>query len=519
MFDDKVFNFEIQSDDGMQVFTPMIYLAYCAGTGRILNFIVREAGRMTQLDVEGLQAAVARDHGFHHGIGGPSLWIFERGTVSISPARCEFLERMLRGYLHARTTGMLGGKSAPGDWSQAGKGNFFGKGRLEAMMGALDWHFHTVPGQVGNFYGVKPALVGDTTLTLQKMINSTRQGNKPARSLIEESLLAGAMSRILEWLENGENVSAYEATRRQGIKPPLLYYSDFVTLLAELFRRFNNRRGHRMQGFEKVRVPHPDGKVFTADSGTESRHTCLVSESPNDKAERMLGTMALQGRRLARPDDADIFLLLHKVRRVTVRANGCVMDGVTYSLPGSRAQRDAVAIMGAAKPFLALYNPVAPDALYLLANPPGHLNASATEIPKGFIPQLYEVLPRAGAADPTDGEAMRNRRENVAAFNARLGRAAALTMEPMLMAVHSGPGGRQELKDRTEPLRATILGSQASVAPDTMPASALSAQIADAESMINGASTRSDQRDQARPEYLKALGSESEWAAAQEDET
>jgi hypothetical protein len=210
MFDDKVLDCMVLTDDGLRAFRPVIYIAYCAGTGRVLSFITREEGRMTQLDVEGLEAAVLRDHGFHE----PSIWVRERGTVSMSRGRKEFLESRFSGRLLIHETMMIGGKNVKGDWAQAAKGNFFGKGRLEAFMWTLDNLARTIPGQTGHNYSAQPAMLGDTTLTLSTIINSSKQRrvvngahiprNKPSGSLLEESILTAAMSRVIAFMENGE---------------------------------------------------------------------------------------------------------------------------------------------------------------------------------------------------------------------------------------------------------------------------------------------------------------------------
>lgn len=486
-FDDKVLNVQVMTDDGMKSFRPHIYIAYCGGTRRVLAFIVREENRMTQLDVEGLQAAVLRDHGF----GGPLVgwktrWVKERGTISISDARRDLIQSIFPDHIEIDRTMMIGGKASPGDWVQKGSGNFFGKAVLEAFMGSLDHFAKMLPAQTGNRYDNQPAVLGDTTLTLKQIINSARQGHRPARSLLEEGILTAAMARMLDWMETGEHVSAWEASHRQGIPSPVLFYTDFVAALGELFRAFNNRRGHRMQGFGMVRVPHPN-----LDKMVE------VSESPNDKAERMFGTMTLQGRRLVRPHEADIAALLHKIKRVTVNPSGCVTEKMTYWHEMSNACREASAVQGARKTYLALYNPISPSALYLLANPPSHLPANATEIPTGFRPQLYEVLPLYKAPSPVDDEALAKRTESVGNFNARASREIVLHNEQLLM---ERAARQEQLRDRLEPLRATIRSAAPPEAPETLAPSDLGGQLARAEEV-----TRSGQRAQTEQTYAESL--------------
>jgi hypothetical protein len=513
MFDDKMLDCLVLTDDGLRAFRPVIYIAQCAGTKQVLAFVAREEGRMTQLDVEGLQAAVLRDHGFHE----PSIWVMEKGTVSISRLRREFLERMFHPYLVVHDTSMISGRNAPGDWRQAAKGSFWGKLRLEAFMWQLDNLAHTIPGQTGNEYQQQPAILGDTTLSLESIINSAKQTrrvssassssyslipkNRPSGSLLEESILTAAMSRVIAWSENMGNLSAVEAAMTTGVRPPMLYYRDFVALLGELFRCYNNRRGHAMQGFETIRVPHPNNspqisQIF-ADSDSENNlrqsgpresadknslcRVQYVTESPNDKARRMLERMHLAGRKIRRPSDENIGLMLHKLARPVVTANGAVVNGIRYWHKSSRAQNDARSISGGKKVFLALYNPVAPEALYLLVNPPGHINASATELPKNFKPQLYEVLPRYVAPDPTNPDAMRERSHAVEEFNAPLARAVAVYKEPML---RQQGARRKELRDRLEPLRSTVMSARPDIAPETIDCGSLGKDVEAAERVI-----------------------------------
>lgn len=481
MYDDKLINVEVMTNDGRRVFRPHIYIAYCAGSGRVLSYIVREENRITQLDVEALVASVLRQHG----IGGTEVgWcathIFERGTVSMSPERKAFLEALFPGRLKISTTGMIGGDQGI-DFQQKASGNFFGKARIEAFMGAIDKWAKVMPGQTGHRYDVAPATLGDTTLDLETLARSARLGYKGNRSIIEVGLLNAAMAKALVWLESGENVSAYEASKRTGIKPPTLFFDDFVTCLGELFAAFNNRRGHRMNGFAKLRVPHPDGQGVME-----------VAESPNDKAKRQLLLMQTEGRELHRPHDADVMMLLHKVKRVRVTPRGVTTEGVRYWSPDSEACRAAADVQGGEKFYLALYNPFDPVALYLLTNPTSHVSAKATELPAGIQPQLFEVLPAWDAPTPGDREAEAKRYEQIARFNHRIGREVVVTMEPI---IREQQQREQDIHDRTEPLRTALRSAESPVAPKLIPRSQLADHIAQAEGVVTEAkrSRKSDQ--------------------------
>ena len=487
MCDDKVLDLEVQSDDGREVFRPSIYIAYDAGTRRILSYSARPGGQPRKLDVEGLHASVL----MQHGMGGPQAgfatrFIYERGTVALDAKWDAIFERMWPGSIVISRTGMIGGATAGGDWVQKGSGNFFGKGVIEAAMWALDNYLKRMPGATGNHRENQPATLGDTTLTRERIANSAKQGHKPTRSLIEESLCTAAMAQMINFAETGELVGAYEASKRTGIQGKLLYWTQFVALLGELFRAFNNRRGHAMQGFGKVRVEAPaaTGAVWN-----------LVSESPNDKAERMFAEMREQGRSLVKPIAADATVMMHSIRRVTLSANGCKLkvgdwDELHFWHEDSQAQVDAANVLGGKKTYLALLNPVQPTALYLLDVPPGRVPTIATELPADVEPRLLEVLPLYNAPSAVDQAALNRRRDAVARFNAKLGREAVQVVNGLLA---ERTEEREAIRDRLEPLQATIMAARAPAGgqPTELPrGSRLGAQMTAAEVMLANAVVR-----------------------------
>jgi hypothetical protein len=196
---------------------------------------------------------------------------------------------------------------------------------------------------------------------------------------------------------------------------------------------------------------------------------------------------------------------------VDVSANGVSTEGRRYWDATSLAQREAASIAGGKKTYLAMYNPVQPSALYLLANPPSHLAASATEIPADFRPQLLEVLPIYEAAAPTDPIAMRKRGEQVAIFNARVGREIAIAGDQLIRDVTEE---REQLRDRLEPLRASLCSSQPPIAPRGLPATQLSRDLADAEVAV----TRDRQRQSSAQDFAATLGTPEQIAASIDDE-
>ena len=80
--------------------------------------------------------------------------------------------------------------------------------------------------------------------------------------------------------------------------------------LQAVIAYYNAQRGHRREGFLDLPMPKEGGGLG------------YVRESSNDKANRLEHELKQAGRSLSRISEADCAALLHKVRRVTVKANG-----------------------------------------------------------------------------------------------------------------------------------------------------------------------------------------------------
>ncbi len=212
----------------------------------------------------------------------------------------------------------------------------------------------------------------------------------------------------------------------------------------------------------------------------------LVSESPQDKAERMFATMAAQGRTLMLPADGDIAVLLHSVKRVMATPNGISttvqpFGKLLYWSEGSRALRESADVLGAQKTFLALYNPVSPDALYLLdpkANPPGSVPAGLLELPENFAPRLYETVPLFRAPSAVDPEALARQRAKTQSFNASKLREAAVAMAPILAARQEE---REAVAERFGALDVALRSAEPPVAPSPLPVTCLGSELHEAK--------------------------------------
>lgn len=383
VYDDKRIDGAFLDDHTGDPVELVAYFAMDESTRQILGYILRETGAVRQTDVEALCAFIMRTAGIAgHCAGYPTTHKYERGCVAISPARQEFLEAIFPGEVIISRTTMIGGKTGPGQHAQKASGNFFGKGKLEAFNGALDHYLLHLPGQRGNVYQNQPAMLGDLLLTPQKM---THPNYKPTGSAIEEAVLCAQSARTLAFVQTGEMLPAHQASEATGVTPNLLYVSQANAAIQTMIAWWNSERGHRREGFEQIAIVKADG----------SRE--LVTESPNDKAARLEAALRAQGRGLQRISEADMVMLLHKVKRVTVKPSGAKVriggaDRIYWS-GSSKAVAAAQASALQEKTYLALYNPEDATDLYLLENCPSHLSKTATELPGGEKPIFFERLP------------------------------------------------------------------------------------------------------------------------------
>lgn len=414
VFDDKRLDVVALDDNTGNPVTLTLYLAMDESTREILGYLLREDGAVTQTDVEALTAYVMRVCGVALGQAGYFTTLkYERGTVAISRDREKLLKLLFPGLLISRT-GMIGGHNTAGDFAQAAAGNFFGKGVLESFMATLDRFTAHIPGQRGNVYRNQPLMLGDLFTTGTGLAKAAaRTDHRRKGTMIEEAVLCAQMAQALHFLETRTISGALTAAQSTGVKGPMLFTSEVNLAVQAAIAYYNAQRGHAREGFEMMTVPKANGGIMQ------------VAESSSDKAARLAHEMERAGRSLTRISAAHATVLLHKVRRVTVKANGAVVTmgkrrhiyWHEHSLAVAEAQRSTLG----EKTYLALYNPEDPRELYLLDNAISSLSAGTQEVPEGFSPIFLESLPLYQVPEITDAAAMGERAQRVAASHARVG--------------------------------------------------------------------------------------------------
>lgn len=502
VFDDKRLDIVALRDlDGAKV-EVMLYIAMDESTRQILGYLLREQGGVRQTDVEALTAFVLRVCGFGGTAAGyPTTLKFERGTVAISEARQRLLEMMFPGQLIISRTAMVGGHNAAGDYSQSPTGNFFGKAKLESFMATLDRFTAHIPGQRGNVYRNTPLMLGDLLLSAERMASPQY---KRTGSMLEDAIQSGQLAQAVHFVQTGALPGAFEASKATGIKGPLLYVSELNMAIQAAIAYYNAQRGHRREGYLEMPMVQPDGRLIH------------VRESANDKAARLERELAAMGRSLTRISEADAAVLLHKVRKITVKANGALVriNGRErrYWSESSVAIAQAQKSTLGEKEFLALYNPEDPRELYLLHNPVSHYQANAEALQHGDEPHFFEALPLMVNAEITDEVAMAQRAQRVAAANSRVGAEIVRDIVPFLAA----KAERQERStELAEPLRAAVAVLRDESAKHELPPTALASEL---QAEVVGEPTRLSQREAAKDDYHASLGSAEDLARATDDE-
>ena len=479
VFDDKRPDQGVLDDHTGDPIELMLYLAMDESNGEIVGYLLREKGGVRQTDVEGLTAFVLRVAGFAGKSAGYATTLkYERGTVAISPERKKLLHRMFPGEIIVSQTDMIAGKSGPGAYAEEGSGNFMGKAKIEAFMKTFDEYMRHVPGQMGNVYQNRPLALGDLLLTPAALASKQY---KPKHTMVEEAVLCGQTARTLAWVKSpdAEVPGAYEAAQATGVKPNLLFKSQYESHLQAFIAHYNAERGHRRTGYNTLGIVQKDGSLR------------YIAESNNDKAARQQADLAAQGRTLQRISAADAVVLLHKVKRVTVKPSGAKVrvNGVerTYwagdSLAVAAAQQSS---LGEAT-YLALFNPEDPRELLLLQNSPNDVPRTADELPEGHVPRFFEVLP---LFENPDSESSRlARAEAVQRNHSRVNFEVVRDAAPFIA---ERTAEREHNADLAEPLRAsvTVLRNQSAV---ERPSTAL------ADDLSDGTTAEPDTRRQAKP--------------------
>jgi hypothetical protein len=285
VMDDKRFDGIAKRDSDGKACSVRLYIAMDECNREILGYLLREEGSLKATDVEALHAFIMRECGFAgKSAGYATTFIYERGTVSISPEREQLLRMMFGDQIEIDRTRMIT-HSVPGAFKDKPSGNFFGKGKLESFMGALDHYTRHIQGQRGNDYSDSPLMLGDVTLTAEKMRNKQYV---PKGSMIEEAILTAQLARALHWSKTGDVIPAVDAAESTGVKGPLLYIRELHLAIQAAIAYYNQERGTRREGLATIAIEKPEGGLD------------IVTESPADKAARLQRELAAQGRSLQR---------------------------------------------------------------------------------------------------------------------------------------------------------------------------------------------------------------------------
>lgn len=202
------------------------YIAYEVGCRMIPAFVVRPANAMLKTDVDSLVVrslktfGVGRDYTTH--------LYFERGTLTMSPAAKDFLERVTDGRIKVHYTSMNSGRSIVGANRDAGVGHWMGKGMIESLMRKIHLALMMLPGQRGNSYANQPRSLG---------WNGQGQKSTP-----------GTLAREAEDLLDIEQWTG----ERRKLNLGLMWTSDVTLLLRQAIKLHNADRGHNYEGFGTV---------------------------------------------------------------------------------------------------------------------------------------------------------------------------------------------------------------------------------------------------------------------------
>jgi hypothetical protein len=402
VMDDKRFDGIAKRDSDGKACSVHLYIAMDECNRAILGYLLREDGALKEADVEALHAFVMRECGFAgKSAGYATTFIYERGTVAISKERENLLRMMFGDQIEIDRTRMIT-HHVPGAFKDKPSGNFFGKGKLESFMGALDHYTRHIQGQRGNVFANEPLMLGDVTLTAERMRSKKY---KPKGSMIEEAILTAQVGQALHWAKTGEVIPAVDAAQTTGVKGPLLYIRELHVAIQAAIAYYNQERGTRREGLATIAVEKPEGGLD------------ILTESPADKAARLERELAAQGRSLQRISPEDVIVLLHKVKHVTVTPSGCKTSiGGTERLYWHKESRAMAAAQDSTfgeKAYLALYNHEDPRELYLLSNPPGSVARTADRLPEGMAPVFFEALPLYVPPQGNDEEGKSEQRREV----------------------------------------------------------------------------------------------------------
>lgn len=254
--------------------------------------------------------------------------IMERGTASMSEEEARALELATGEQIKIHFTEMVGGRALPHAFADRAIGNPSGKSWLESSFNLLHNRLSAVPGQTGATYQLRP-------LDLYGRQNEQRALDK----------IAGLLPPL----------------ERQKLRIPFLSYQEANLTLEQCLRSLNNRREHKLEGFENVTLwrwrtdppaPWLPMSQWPAElpRGAENNiELKTVLETPLERAARL--SLGHHFRKLA-PSAAYLFLERNQ-KLVTVEANiiELTVEGRTYKF------RDAALCETNGTKYIAYFDP------------------------------------------------------------------------------------------------------------------------------------------------------------------
>lgn len=465
-----------------------------ASCRKIVAWLVRIAGACRSSDVDALAAKVMRTSGIAApGAGYHTEFLYEKGTVSCSPARKVYIESMFPGQVKVRWTGMIGGQNAPGDFVQENSGNFFGKGKVESFMRTLDYFCRHIKGQRGGTYRKQPAMLGSAGLDRKKNILRFSAGSQ-----IDEAVLTAQVARALALIESkgtDQSPEARLACEAFNVKTPLYYMSEVLAAMELVVAYYNSRRGHRMEGFREIAIEKPGGGLT------------YVTESPNDKALRLELELEALGKSPMRISPADACALMLKAKKVI-----CKPNGVTITMnrkrrrfwdPNSLAVAAVQRLATLEREYIALYDQDDPQEIYLLQNTAGNYPDRVVFDLKDQA-RFLESLPLAEASDETDQASMSRGYEQTRSNHNRVTREIVRDIAPYL---NEHDQRRVNTASTVESLCRVMATHRAEQRKTNLP-SALSDNVSEARSK-RPAKTRAEQQPSAEKDFAAYLAGDS----------
>lgn len=158
LFDDVRLDLVCIDDQTMKPSEVRCYIAIDVATNYIPAFTMRAGNSVVKYDADHLVVRALQTIGV--GIDYTTHLVFERGTMTMSQAAAETLERVSEGRIKVHKTRMNGGRTYVGTPIDAPSGHWMGKAVIESFMRKLHNYLRELPGQRGNNYRNQPANLG-----------------------------------------------------------------------------------------------------------------------------------------------------------------------------------------------------------------------------------------------------------------------------------------------------------------------------------------------------------------------